>query len=68
MATARQFLFIVRLENRKGKQVFDLNDHDSYYMLEASDSILSVSCTAHCDDRVFMTFDGTVIAEYYNVD
>lgn len=55
-------------ETGKGKQVFDLNYHDSYYMLEASDSVLCVSCTAHCHCRVFMTFDGTVIAEYYDVD
>ena len=61
-------IFSYSYESGKGKQVFDLNYHDSYYMIEASDSVLCVSCTAPCDCRVFMTFDGTVIAEYYNVD
>lgn len=61
-------IFSYSYKTGKGKRVFDLNYHDSYCMLEASESVLCVSCTAPCDCRVFMTFDGTVIAEYHDVD
>ena len=61
-------IFSYSYKTGKGKRVFDLNYHDSYCMLEASESVLSVSCNVHCYCRVFMTFDGTVIAEYYDVD